>query len=285
MIYFESSGSIPPLLVTVDECEISVINNSSTSITSSAFLTLDEIRSVSVASDSSVYDNNVLTSTSKKVITSHSNSRRSFTSKTDNKEISLSEKDQSQINGGDCCKQSCGWIRTGLQTKVKLQQLKKSDDAAEPAAAQVVPKRTYCSNAAYTSLLKIMQTKLNIKFKENSLLGGWNGILVCGASGTGKTMMLHKAAAELDLPVVTLTLAEVTRASVTPEDCVRNKFLLARQCAPSVLFLDEVDSVCGGGERRSHTRRDLTPAVIQGIQSLQVCIIINLYYSINFEST
>ncbi|XP_069943136.1 ATPase family gene 2 protein homolog A isoform X3 [Cherax quadricarinatus] len=270
-LLYESSGSIPPLLVTVDECEISVVNNSSTSITSSAFLTLDEICSVSVASDSSVCDNDVLTSTPKKVITSDSNSRRSFlTSKTDNKEISLSEKDQSQINGGDCCQQSCGWIRTGLQTKVKLQQLKKSDDAAQPAAAQVVPKRTYCSNAAYTSLLKIMQTKLNIKFKENSLLGGWNGVLVCGASGTGKTMMVHKAAAELDLPVVTLTLAEVTRASVTPEDCVRNKFLLARQCAPSVLFLDEVDSVCVGGERRSHTRRDLTPAVIQGIQSLQV---------------
>lgn len=40
--------------------------------------------------------------------------------------------------------------------------------------------------------------------------------------------------------------------------------------APSVLFLDEVENLCPAGEHKSRGNKDMTPAVVRGIQALQV---------------
>lgn len=54
-------------------------------------------------------------------------------------------------------------------------------------------------------------------------------MLVYGPPGTGKTLMVNQAAAELDMHVITLTLADIIRSSAGAEECVYHRFKLARE--------------------------------------------------------
>lgn len=70
-----------------------------------------------------------------------------------------------------------------------------------------------------------------------------NGILLHGGPGNGKTVFAEALAGELDLPLVTLTYADVASQWVGEKSArVRAAFEQARREQPCVLFVDEVDS-------------------------------------------
>lgn len=70
-----------------------------------------------------------------------------------------------------------------------------------------------------------------------------NGILLHGEPGNGKTVFAEALAGELGVPIVTLTYGDVSSKWLGEMPrLLSNCFAYARQHAPCVLFIDEVDS-------------------------------------------
>lgn len=71
-----------------------------------------------------------------------------------------------------------------------------------------------------------------------------NGILLHGLPGNGKTYIAEALAGELHLPLLQLSIGEVSSKWVGEKtERVRKAFLQAQKCQPCVLFIDEVDSL------------------------------------------
>lgn len=88
------------------------------------------------------------------------------------------------------------------------------------------------------------------RYEHFGLTSGLGGALLYGPPGNGKTRLVLAAAAELGLPVVALSTADVFSPYVgDAEAAVRRAFSLARQSAPCVLLLDELDAIVGDRDR------------------------------------
>jgi transitional endoplasmic reticulum ATPase len=77
------------------------------------------------------------------------------------------------------------------------------------------------------------------------------GVLLYGPPGTGKTMLARAIANETDVNFVHVTADELVHTEMgESEKAVREVFDRARQAAPSIIFLDELDAIAGarGGE-------------------------------------
>jgi cell division protease FtsH len=75
------------------------------------------------------------------------------------------------------------------------------------------------------------------------------GILLVGPPGTGKTLLAKAVAGEADVPYLQMSASEFVEMFVgVGASRVRDLFQQARQSAPCVVFIDEIDAV---GRRRS----------------------------------
>lgn len=78
------------------------------------------------------------------------------------------------------------------------------------------------------------------------------GLLLYGPPGTGKTFMAKAIAGELGARFLTVTLADILDKYIgESEQNLHKLFERARELAPAVLFLDEVDAI--GGKRSSYS--------------------------------
>ena len=88
------------------------------------------------------------------------------------------------------------------------------------------------------------------------------GVLLYGPPGTGKTLLAKAMAGESDVTFIQKNATEFLKKYVGEGPrSVREAFRLARQYAPSVLFIDEIDSVAKeriGGEATHATEEILT---------------------------
>lgn len=96
----------------------------------------------------------------------------------------------------------------------------------------------------------------------------WKGILLYGPPGTGKSFLAKAVATEAGascfLSVSSSDL--VSKFQGESERLVKNLFELARLNSPAIIFIDEVDSLCGsrdGGSGNDSGRRIITEFLVQ----------------------
>ena len=88
------------------------------------------------------------------------------------------------------------------------------------------------------------------------------GVLMVGPPGTGKTLLARAAAGEADVPFYSISGSDFMEMFVgVGASRVRNLFLDARKNSPSIIFIDELDSIGrhrGAGLGGGHDEREQT---------------------------
>ncbi|CAK1582546.1 unnamed protein product [Parnassius mnemosyne] len=86
------------------------------------------------------------------------------------------------------------------------------------------------------------------------------GALLHGPPGTGKTLIAHAIAGKLQLPFIAVSGTElVGGVSGESEERIRELFERAVSVAPCILFIDEIDAVCGN---RIHAQKDMEKRMV-----------------------
>lgn len=107
------------------------------------------------------------------------------------------------------------------------------------------------------------------------------GALLVGSPGTGKTLLARAVAGEADVPFFSISASEFVEMFVgVGASRVRDLFRQARQAAPAVVFIDEIDAVgrkramqAAGNEERDQTLNQLL-VEMDGFNASQAIVVL-----------
>lgn len=86
------------------------------------------------------------------------------------------------------------------------------------------------------------------------------GILLHGPPGCGKTLLAHAIAGELDVALLKVSAPEIVSGmSGESERKLRRLFAEASKCAPSIIFIDEIDTIAS---RREDASKDMGKRIV-----------------------
>ena len=111
-----------------------------------------------------------------------------------------------------------------------------------------------------------------------------HGVLLSGAPGTGKTLLARAVAGEAHAALFSISASEFIEAIVgVGASRVRDLFAKAKQAAPSIIFIDELDaigrsrqgsvSVTGGNDEREQTL-DQILTEMDGFESVEAVVVL-----------
>ncbi|MCL7051937.1 hypothetical protein MKW94_013349 [Papaver nudicaule] len=87
-----------------------------------------------------------------------------------------------------------------------------------------------------------------------------SGILLHGPPGCGKTQLAHAIANEARIPFYKISATEVVNGvSGASEENIRNLFKKARETSPSIVFIDEIDSIAS---KRENLQREMEKRIV-----------------------
>jgi len=129
-----------------------------------------------------------------------------------------------------------------------------------------VPFKAERSDKTFSAIHGMQDIKTNLLEKARHILESGpcglgearNGILLHGEPGNGKTVFAQALAGELQIPIIEVTYGPMASQWIgNMPKVLANTFAYARQCAPCVLFIDEIDSFIQSRGNASGPSEDL----------------------------
>jgi vacuolar protein-sorting-associated protein 4 len=139
----------------------------------------------------------------------------------------------------------------------------KMKEALGEAIVTDKPNVKWTDIAGLENAKKALQEAVILPIKYPQLFVGavkpWKGILLYGPPGTGKTFLAKACATETDGTFFSISSADLISKYVgESEKMIKTLFAMAREKKPAVIFIDEIDSLCGA---RSDNENDATRRV------------------------
>ncbi|KAJ0238943.1 Protein SUPPRESSOR OF K(+) TRANSPORT GROWTH DEFECT 1 [Hirschfeldia incana] len=175
-------------------------------------------------------------------------------------------------NGGDAA----------IATKPKSNKPKDGGDGEDPeqsklragldsAIVREKPNIKWTDVAGLESAKQALQEAVILPVKFPQFFTGkrrpWRAFLLYGPPGTGKSYLAKAVATEADSTFFSVSSSDlVSKWMGESEKLVSNLFEMARESSPSIIFVDEIDSLCGQrgeGNESEASRRIKTELLVQ----------------------
>ena len=163
---------------------------------------------------------------------------------------------------------------TGARTKGKTEEMATFKTMIGDAILEEKPNVKWDDVAGLNAAKEALKEAVILPVKYPQFFTGkrkpWNGILLYGPPGTGKSYLAKAIATEADSTFFSVSSSDlVSKWMGESEKLVSSLFALAREKAPSIIFIDEIDALCSSrGEGESEAARRIKTEFLVQMQGV-----------------